>query len=53
MSYVLERWTEALDNGNEIDCIYTDFMKVPHGRLVEKMTQYGIVQQGGRTKAFL
>ena len=38
--YVLERWTEALDNGNEIDCIYTDFMKafdtVPHGRLVEK-----------------
>ena len=24
--YVLEKWTEALDNGNEIDCIYTDFM---------------------------
>ena len=23
---ILEKWTEALDNGNEVDCIYTDFM---------------------------
>ena len=39
--YALEKWTEALDNGEEIDCIYTDFMKafdrVPHQRLLVKM----------------
>ncbi|VDI00005.1 Hypothetical predicted protein [Mytilus galloprovincialis] len=31
---VIDKWTEAIDNGYEIDCIYTDFMKafdtVPH-----------------------
>ena len=44
--YALEKWTEALDNGEEIDCIYTDFMKafdrVPHQRLLVKMKSYGI-----------
>ena len=31
---VLDKWTEAIDDGLEVDCIYTDFMKafdkVPH-----------------------
>lgn len=44
--YALEKWTEALDNGFEVDCIYTDFMKafdrVPHQRLLAKMRSYGI-----------
>ena len=35
--YVLERWTEILDNGGSLDAIYFDFMKafdtVPHKRL--------------------
>ena len=51
-SYQEGRWTEALDNGNGIDCIYTDSMKafdmVPRGRLVEKIRQCGIVQQDGQ-----
>ena len=44
--YAMDKWTEALDNGEEIDCIYTDFMKafdkVPHKRLIAKMVSYGI-----------
>ncbi|VDI48004.1 Hypothetical predicted protein, partial [Mytilus galloprovincialis] len=24
---VIDKWTEALDQGLDIDCIYTDFMK--------------------------
>jgi hypothetical protein len=42
----MDRWTEALDRGEEVDCIYTDFMKafdrVPHQRLIAKMQSYGI-----------
>ena len=45
--YAMEKWTEVLDKGGEVDCIYTDFMKafdrVPHKRLLEKMASYGIV----------
>ena len=43
---VLEKWTKAVDEGHEIDCIYLDFMKafdkVPHGRLLSKMKSYNI-----------
>ena len=42
----MDKWTEALDNDEEIDCFYTDFMKafdrVPHQRLIAKMKSYGI-----------
>ena len=44
--YALEKWTDALDKGEEVDCIYTDFMKafdrVPHQRLLAKLKSYGI-----------
>ena len=44
--YVLERWTEILDNGGSLDAIYFDFMKafdtVPHKRLIGKLESYGI-----------
>jgi hypothetical protein len=46
---VLDKWTEALDNGHYVDCIYRymDFQKafdkVPHKRLLEKIKSYGIV----------
>ena len=42
----MDKWTEALDSDEEIDCFYTDFMKafdrVPHQRLIAKMKSYGI-----------
>jgi hypothetical protein len=42
---VMDRWTEALDTGDSIDCIYMDFKKefdtVPHTRLISKLTSYG------------
>ena len=47
--YAMDKWTEALDNGEEVDCIYTDFMKafdrVPHQRLLTKMKSYGISEE--------
>ncbi|RUM41879.1 MAG: hypothetical protein DSY80_08180 [Desulfocapsa sp.] len=46
MLKVLEKWTEILDRGGEIDVIYLDFMKafdtVPHRRLLSKLSSYGI-----------
>jgi hypothetical protein len=43
---VLDKWTEALDNGHCVDCIYMDFQKafdkVPHKKLLEKIKSYGI-----------
>jgi hypothetical protein len=42
----LDKWTECLENGGQIDVIYTDFEKafdkVPHRRLISKMYSYGI-----------
>jgi len=39
--YVLDKWTEMLDNGGNLDCVYLDFMKafdkVPHHRLLYKL----------------
>ena len=43
---VLEDWTSSLDDGIPVDAIYLDFAKafdsVPHKRLVNKMSAYGI-----------
>ena len=44
--YVLDKWTEIIDDGGTIDAIYMDFMKafdkVPHERLLRKVEAYGI-----------
>ena len=38
---VLDEWTEAMEQGSDIDCIYLDFSKafdsVPHQRLLMKL----------------
>ena len=43
---VIDEWTEALENGDSIDCIYMDFQKafdkVPHKRLIKKLEAYRI-----------
>jgi len=41
-----EEWTTALDEGQGIDVIYLDYRKafdtVPHGRLIPKLSDYGV-----------
>ncbi|KAK3100218.1 hypothetical protein FSP39_016457 [Pinctada imbricata] len=43
---VLDEWTEAIDAGKDVDCVYMDYQKafdtVPHKRLVRKLEAYGI-----------
>ena len=43
---VCEKWTDELDNKNNIDIIYLNFQKafdtVPHQRLLKKLKGYGI-----------
>jgi len=43
---VLDEWTSILDEGGCVDIIYMDFQKafdtVPHRRLIQKLTSYGI-----------
>ena len=43
---VIDAWTEAIDQGYDIDAIYLDFQKafdkVPHRRLLNKLRGYGI-----------
>ena len=44
--HMLDKWTEYLDYGGQIDAVYTDFEKafdkVPHKRLLSKLRSYGI-----------
>ena len=46
---VLEKWTKALDDGDEVDVAFLDFAKafdkVPHGRLMDVLEHYGIKGQ--------
>lgn len=43
---MLDDWTEQLENGGHIDVVYSDFEKafdkVPHKRLINKLTSYGL-----------
>jgi len=43
---ILDKWTELLENGGQIDVIYTDlekaFDKIPHKRLISKLSTYGL-----------
>ena len=43
---VLEAWTRILDSGYGVDVIYLDYKKafdtVPHGRLLQKLSTFGI-----------
>ena len=43
---VLDKWTEALDEGYSINCVYMDYAKafdtVPHRRLLHKLSKYEI-----------
>jgi len=45
----MEKWTEALDQGQPMDAIYLDFAKafdtVPHQRLSRKLLSYGVEGQ--------
>ena len=55
---VLDRWTEAIDKGYNIDCVYMDYQKafdtVPHRRLLQKAKAYGVTGQIlGWIKSFL
>jgi hypothetical protein len=40
----LDKWTEAIDKGTDVDVIYMDFQKafdkVPHKRLIGKAKNY-------------
>ena len=44
---VMEKITQALDRGEDVDVIYLDFAKafdkVPHQRLLQKLSAYGIM----------
>ena len=44
--HMLDKWTEFLEGGGQIDAIYTDFEKafdkVPHKRLIKKLHAFGI-----------
>ena len=46
---VINKWTEALDEGQVIDAVYLDFAKafdsVPHQRLILKIDSYGITSK--------
>jgi len=44
--HILDKWTELLDDGRQVDVNYTDFEKafdkVPHKRLLTKLRSYGV-----------
>jgi len=43
---IIDKWTKLLENGCQVDVIYTDlekaFDKIPHKRLISKLSTYGI-----------
>ena len=43
---VFDEWSEIIDEGGQVDCVYLDFQKafdsVPHHRLLEKLKHIGI-----------
>lgn len=43
---VVDKWTQDLETGGQIDIVYTDFEKafdkVPHQRLLSKLVSYGV-----------
>ena len=43
---IFDDWTECLESGGQIDCVYMDFEKafdtVPHERLISKLKSYNI-----------
>ena len=44
-----EEWTAAIDEGQGIDVVYLDYRKafdtVPHGRLIKKLSDYGVHEE--------
>ena len=46
---VLEEWTDAIDNGQGVDCVYMDYQKafdtVPHRRLINKLKTYNVGEE--------
>lgn len=42
---ILDKWTEYLENGGQVDVMYSDFEKafdkIPHKRLISKLISYG------------
>jgi len=44
--HILDKWTKLLDEGRQVDVIYTDFEKafdkVPHKRVLTKLRSYGV-----------
>jgi len=47
--HILDKWTKLLDEGRQVDAIYTDFEKafdkVPHKRLLSKLRSYGVREE--------
>ena len=43
--HMMDKWTEFLEYGGQIDVMYSDFQKafdrVPHKRLLSKLQSYG------------
>ena len=55
---MLDKWTEELESGGQINMIYTDyekaFDKVPHRRLINKVASFGLLTKISEwIKAFL
>jgi len=54
---ILDKWTELLVNRGQIDAIYTDlekaFDKIPHKRLISKLSSYGLNKEISWIEAFL
>ena len=46
---VLDEWTRTLQEGGQVDAIYTDFEKafdkVPHARMIQKLRSYNINEE--------